>query len=103
MHPSSKATKRKLNLCECFWLILAIKKVCDFFETTDDLLNINEIYALNSTHRKFVSHHKEKTTVKDLRWMNFEFRRSDAKKPLNQAFCRQKIYFVRHLCKCRTE
>ena len=41
---------------------MAIKKVCDYFETTDDLLNINEVYTLNSTHRKFVSHHKEKTT-----------------------------------------
>ena len=25
-----RATKRKLELCECFWLILKIKKVCDF-------------------------------------------------------------------------
>ena len=43
-------------------------------------------YALNSTHRKFVSHHKEKNTVKDLRWLNSGFQQIYSKKRLTKPF-----------------
>ena len=51
------------------------KKVCDFFETTDDLLNINEFQSENFTAKGFKSSMYLFFAEKDLRNSISDFRK----------------------------